>query len=178
MRPYGALQWRNIGPIRAGRAITVTGVSGTDTYYFGAVGGGVWKSENAGRTWTPIGDSLPVASIGAIAVAPSDPNVIYAGSGEADMRSDIQQGDGVYKSVDGGASWTHAGLTDTRQIGRIAVDPKDPNVAYVAALGHQYGPNAERGVFKTVDGGKTWSKVLYKDQNTGAIDVTIDPSNA
>ncbi|HET7812861.1 MAG TPA: hypothetical protein VFL13_00655, partial [Candidatus Baltobacteraceae bacterium] len=177
MTPYGALQWRNIGPVRAGRAITVAGVPGTDTYYFGAVGGGVWKTENAGRTWTPIGDSLPVASIGAVAVAPSDPNVIYAGSGEADMRSDIQQGDGVYKSVNGGASWTHIGLTDTRQIGRIAIDPKDANVAYVAALGHQYGPNAERGVFKTVDGGKTWSKVLYKDQNTGAIDVTLDPSD-
>ena len=177
MTPYGALQWRNIGPVRAGRAITVAGVPGTDTYYFGAVGGGVWKTENAGRTWAPIGDSLPVASIGAVAVAPSDPNVIYAGSGEADMRSDIQQGDGVYKSVNGGASWTHIGLTDTRQIGRIAIDPKDANVAYVVALGHQYGPNAERGVFKTVDGGKTWSKVLYKDQNTGAIDVTLDPSD-
>ena len=178
MTPYGALQWRNIGPVRAGRAITVAGVSGTDTYYFGAVGGGVWRTDNAGRTWRPVADSLPVASIGAIAVAPSDPNVIYAGSGEADMRSDIQQGDGMYKSVDGGATWTHIGLTDTRQIGRVAVDPKDPNVAYVAALGHQYGPNAERGVFKTIDGGKTWSKVLYKDQNTGAIDVALDPSDA
>ncbi|MFN2449638.1 MAG: hypothetical protein ABR508_07585, partial [Candidatus Baltobacteraceae bacterium] len=176
--PYGALQWRNIGPVRAGRAITVAGVPGTDTYYFGAVGGGIWRTGNAGRTWTPIADALPVASIGAIGIAPSDSNVIYAGSGEADMRSDIQQGDGMYKSTDGGKTWAHSGLTDTRQIGRIAIDPKDPDVVYVAALGHQYGPNAERGVFKSIDGGKSWSKILYKDQNTGAIDLALDPSNA
>ena len=176
---FSQLQWRNIGPFRAGRAITVTGVPGDpDTFYFGAVGGGVWETNNAGRTWQPIFDKEPVASIGAIAVAPSDRNVLYAGSGEADMRSDIQQGDGMYKSIDGGKTWSHIGLDDTRQIGRIAVDPKDPNVAYVAALGHQYGPSAQRGVFKTTDGGKTWSKVLYHDQNTGAIDLAIDPADA
>jgi len=176
---FGSLQWRNIGPLRGGRAITVTGVPGQpDTFYFGAVGGGVWVTQNAGRTWTPIFDAEPVASIGAIAVAPSDPNVIYVGSGEADMRSDIQHGDGVYKSVDAGKTWSHIGLDDTRQIGRIVIDPKDPNTVYVAALGHQYGPNAQRGVFKSVDGGKTWSKVLYKDENTGAIDISMDPTNS
>ncbi|HKU67589.1 MAG TPA: hypothetical protein VJP85_07435 [Candidatus Baltobacteraceae bacterium] len=176
---FGALQWRNIGPLRAGRAITVDGVpSDPDTFYFGAVGGGVWVTHNAGRTWRPIFDSQPVASIGAVAVAPSDPNVIYVGSGEADMRSDIQHGDGMYKSVDGGKTWSHIGLEDTRQIGRVVVDPKDPNVVYVAALGHQYAPNAERGVFKSTDGGKTWSKVLYKDENTGAIDLAMDPADS
>jgi photosystem II stability/assembly factor-like uncharacterized protein len=176
---FGGLQWRNIGPLRAGRAITLTGVpQDPDTFYFGAVGGGVWVTHNAGRTWTPIFDGEPVASIGAIAVAPSDPNVIYAGSGEADMRSDIQHGDGMYKSVDAGKTWSHVGLDDTRQIGRIVVDPKDPNTVYVAALGHQYGPNAQRGVFKSIDGGKTWSKVLYKDENTGAIDLAMDPADA
>ena len=175
---YSQLQWRNIGPLRAGRAITVAGVANApDKFYFGAVGGGVWETDNAGRTWFPISDKLPVASIGAIAVAPSDVNVIYAGSGEADMRSDIQHGDGMYRSSDGGKSWTHIGLDDTRQIGRIAVDPRDANVVYVAALGHQYGPSAERGVFKSTDGGKSWSKVLYHDQNTGAIDLALDPSN-
>jgi photosystem II stability/assembly factor-like uncharacterized protein len=175
---FGALTWRNIGPLRGGRAITVTGVANDpDTFYFGAVGGGVWVTHDAGRTWAPIFDSQPVASIGAIAVAPSDPNVIYAGSGEADMRSDIQHGDGMYKSVDAGKTWSHVGLDDSNQIGRVVVDPKDPNVVYVAALGHQYGANAERGVFKSTDGGKTWSKVLYKDQNTGAIDLAIDPSD-
>ncbi len=175
---FAGLQWRNIGPLRAGRAITVAGVPGQpDKFYFGAVGGGVWETENAGRTWTPIADVLPIASIGAIAVAPSDPNVIYAGSGEVDMRSDIQHGDGVYTSRDGGKTWTHIGLDDTRQVGRIVVDPHDPNTLYVAGLGHQYGPNAERGVFKSTDGGKTWSKILYKDENTGAIDIAIDSND-
>jgi photosystem II stability/assembly factor-like uncharacterized protein len=175
---FGGLQWRNIGPLRGGRAITVSGVPGTETFYFGAVGGGVWVTHNAGRTWTPIFDKEPVASIGAVAVAPSDPNVIYVGSGEADMRSDIQHGDGMYKSVDGGKTWTHIGLDDSNQIGRVVVDPKDPNLVYVAALGHQYGPNAQRGVFKSTDGGKSWSKVLYKDENTGAIDIAIDPADS
>lgn len=176
---FGGLQWRNIGPPRAGRAITVAGVPGQpEKFYFGAVGGGVWTTGNTGRTWTPIFDRQPVASVGAIAVAPSDPNVIYVGSGEADMRSDIQHGDGMYKSVDGGKTWSHIGLDDTRQIGRILVDPKDANVVYVAALGHQYGPNAERGVFKSIDGGKTWSKVLYKNENTGAIDLAMDPTDS
>jgi len=176
---FGGLHWRLIGPFRGGRALAVTGVPGSpEKFYFGSVGGGVWETDNAGRTWTPIFDSQPVASIGWIAVAPSDPNVIYVGSGEADMRADIQQGDGMYKSTDGGKSWTHIGLDDTRQIGKILIDPKDPNVVYVAALGHQYGPNTERGVFKTTDGGKKWTKSLYKSPDIGAIDLAMDPADS
>jgi photosystem II stability/assembly factor-like uncharacterized protein len=173
-----SLSWRLIGPFRGGRALAVTGVPGEPNhYYFGAVDGGVWESTNAGRTWTPIFDSQDIASIGAIAVAPSNTKTLYVGSGEADMRSDIAYGNGMYKSTDGGKTWTHIGLDDTRQIGAVVVDPRDANVVYVAALGHQYGPNAERGVFKTTDGGKTWSKVLYKDENTGAISLSIDPTH-
>ena len=172
------MRWRLVGPFRGGRTLTATGVPGQpNLFYFGAVGGGVWRSENAGRTWEPIFDSQPIASIGAIAVAPSDPNVIYVGSGEADMRSDISYGNGMYKSVDAGKTWTRIGLTDTRQIGRILVDARDPNLVFVAALGHGYGPNKERGVFRSKDGGKTWTAVLFKDENTGAIDLAIDPSN-
>jgi len=172
------LHWRMIGPFRGGRALAVTGVPGEpEHFYFGAVDGGVWESRNAGRTWDPIFDRQPIASIGAIAVAPSNPRVMYVGTGEADMRSDIASGNGMYKSNDGGKTWAHLGLDDTRQIGSIVVDPRNADVAYVAALGHQYGPNAERGVFKTLDGGKTWNKVLYKDPDTGAISLALDPTN-
>jgi photosystem II stability/assembly factor-like uncharacterized protein len=175
---FAGLRWRLVGPFRGGRTLTATGVPGQpNLFYFGAVGGGVWKSENAGRTWEPIFDSQPIASIGALTVAPSDPNVIYVGSGEADMRSDISYGNGMYKSVDAGKTWTRIGLTDTRQIGRILVDARDPNLVFVAALGHGYGPNKERGVFRSKDGGNTWKAVLLKDENTGAIDLAIDPSN-
>jgi photosystem II stability/assembly factor-like uncharacterized protein len=176
---FSGLRWRLVGPFRGGRTLTATGVSGQpDRFYFGAVGGGVWRSDNAGRTWEPVFDSQPVASIGAISVAPSSPDVLYVGSGEADMRSDISYGNGMYKSTDGGRSWARIGLTDTRQIGRILVDPKDPNLVFVAALGHAYGPNAERGVFRSADGGRTWTRVLFKDENTGAIDLAADPSDA
>ncbi|MHB8637105.1 MAG: WD40/YVTN/BNR-like repeat-containing protein [Fimbriimonadaceae bacterium] len=177
---FGGLRWRLVGPFRGGRALAVTGVPGSpEKFYFGSVGGGVWESNNAGRTWKSIFDNEPsTASIGWITVAPSDPNIIYVGAGEADMRSDIQQGDGVYVSRNGGKSWAHKGLKDTRQIGKIVVDPTDPNVAYVAALGHQYGPNEQRGVFKTTDGGNTWTKVLYKGPDVGAIDLAMDPSNS
>jgi photosystem II stability/assembly factor-like uncharacterized protein len=176
---YSAMRWRLIGPHRGGRVLAVSGVRGQpETFYFGAVAGGVWKTTDAGRTWTPIFDGQPIASVGALAVAPSDPNVVYVGTGEADMRSDISFGDGVYKSTDAGKSWTHVGLRDTQQIGRVLVDPRDSNVVLVAALGHGFGPNAERGVFRTTDGGKTWSKVLYKDENTGAVDLAFDPDDA
>ncbi len=176
---YAGLKWRMVGPFRGGRALAVTGVPGDpDRFFFGAVGGGVWRTDNAGRTWESIFDSQPIASIGAIAVAPSDPRVVYVGSGEADMRSDISYGNGMYKSVDGGESWTRIGLSDTRQIGRVLVDPADPNVVFVAALGHGYGPNAERGVFRSKDGGKSWKKVLFKDENTGAIDLAFDPRSS
>jgi photosystem II stability/assembly factor-like uncharacterized protein len=175
---FNALSWRLIGPFRGGRALAVTGVPGQPNhFYFGAVDGGVWESTNAGRTWNPIFDHEDVGSIGAIAVAPSDVQTIYVGSGEADMRSSIGYGNGMYKSTDGGKTWTHIGLDDTQQIGAVVVDPHDANVVYVAALGHAYGPNAERGVFKTTDGGKTWSKVLFKNDDTGAIDLSLDPQH-
>jgi photosystem II stability/assembly factor-like uncharacterized protein len=175
---FGSLHWRLIGPFRGGRALAVTGVPGEPNhFYFGAVDGGVWESDDAGRTWKPIFDDQDIGSIGSIAVAPSNPRIVYVGSGEADMRSDIAYGDGMYKSTDGGKSWAHLGLTDTRQIGAIVVDPRDPNIVYVAALGHQYGPNAQRGVFKTTDGGQTWNKVLYKDADTGATALAMEPGN-
>ncbi len=177
-----SLEWRLIGPFRGGRVLGVSGVPGDpNTFYFGAVGGGVWKTTDGGIVWEPIFDHLPdghrIGSIGAIAVAPSDPNVIYVGTGEADMRSDISFGDGIYKSTDAGATWTHIGLADSRQIGKIVVHPTDANRVYVAVLGHAYGPNAERGVFRTVDGGATWKNVLDKGPTIGAIDLAIDPED-
>src|SRR4249920_2533587 len=175
---YGALRWRNIGPFRGGRVNGVSGVPGQpNTFYFGSVGGGVWKTTNAGRTWLPIFDSQPVASIGAVAVAPSNANVVYVGTGESDMRSQISYGNGMYKSTDAGKTWTHLGLDNTRQIARVAVDPQNPDVVFVAALGHAYGANPERGVYRSRDGGATWQKVLFKGDDIGAIDVTFDPAN-
>ncbi len=177
-KELGGLHWRNIGPYRGGRTLAVTGVAQKpDTFYFGSVVGGVWKTDNAGASWTPIFDKEPIASVGAIAVAPSDPNVIYVGTGESALREDISFGDGVYRSTDAGKTWQHMGLADTRHIGKIIVDPKDPNIVLVAAVGHAYGPNAERGVFRSTDGGKTWKKVLYRDDKTGAIDLSFDPDN-
>ncbi|HYK41965.1 MAG TPA: hypothetical protein VE007_06195 [Thermoanaerobaculia bacterium] len=178
-QPFGGMRWRMVGPFRGGRTLTATGVPGEpDHFYFGAVGGGVWESRNAGRTWAPIFDTQPIASVGAIAVAPSNPRVLYAGTGEADMRSDISYGNGVYRSSDAGKTWTHAGLSETRQIGRILVDPRDPELVFVAALGHAYGPNPERGVFRSKDGGRSWSRVLFVDENTGAIDLAFDPGDS
>jgi photosystem II stability/assembly factor-like uncharacterized protein len=175
---YSSLRWRMIGPFRGGRVNGVTGVPGQpDTFYFGSVGGGVWKSTNSGRTWRPIFDSQPIASIGAVTVAPSNPDIVYVGTGEADMRSQISYGNGMYKSTDAGATWAHIGLAGTRQIGRVLVDPKNPNVVFVAALGHAYGPNPDRGVFRSQDGGATWRKVLFKNDNVGAIDLAIDPQD-
>lgn len=175
---FTALHWRLIGPFRGGRALAVTGVPGEPNhFYFGAVDGGVWESLDAGRTWNPIFDDQDIGSIGSIAVAPSDPRTIYVGTGEADMRSDIAYGDGMYKSTDGGKSWTHVGLTETKQIGAIVIDPRDANVVYVAALGHPYAANAERGVFKTTDGGRTWAKVLYKNPDTGATALAMAPDD-
>jgi photosystem II stability/assembly factor-like uncharacterized protein len=176
---YGDLHWRSIGPFRGGRVLTVTGIPGDSRhFYFGAVDGGVWATADAGRIWSPIFDGEPDGSIGALAVAPSNPSVIYVGTGEADMRSDIAHGNGVYKTTDGGAHWTFRGLADTRQIGRILVDPRNPNVVFVAALGHAYGPNKERGVFRSTDGGAHWDRVLFKDENTGAIDLAFKPGDA
>src|SRR5271155_1499136 len=175
---FPEMHWRMIGPFRGGRVLPALGIPGNpNAYLFGAVGGGVWKTENAGRTWHPIFDAEPTASIGAIAIAASDPQTIYVGTGEADMRSDISFGDGMYKSTDGGATWRNIGLRDSRQIGSILVDPRDPNIVLVAALGHAFGPNPERGVYRSTDGGANWTKVLGKDDDTGAIDLCADPAN-
>ncbi|HUN25921.1 MAG TPA: hypothetical protein VMU67_06390 [Steroidobacteraceae bacterium] len=175
---YQGLGWRLIGPFRGGRVLAVSGIAGDDRhFYFGAVDGGVWATADAGRTWKPIFDSQTVGSIGALAVAPSDPRILYVGSGEADMRSDIAHGNGMYRSADSGGHWSRIGLEDSRQIGRILVDPSDPERVFVAALGHAYGPNAQRGVFRSLDGGRHWRKVLYENADTGAIDLAFKPGD-
>src|SRR6185436_9538678 len=176
--PFAEMQWRNIGPHCASRTKALDGVpSQPHTFYIGVVNGGVWKTTDAGRTWMPIFDQQPTGSIGALAVAPSDPNVIYVGAGEAAQRPDLGTGDGMYKSIDAGKTWTHLGLRDSQQIGQVVIDPKDANRVFVAALGHPYGPNTERGIFRSSDGGKSFERVLYKDENTGGTDVVLDPSN-
>ncbi|MGZ4815615.1 MAG: WD40/YVTN/BNR-like repeat-containing protein, partial [Terriglobales bacterium] len=168
------LQWRLIGPFRGGRTVAAAGVPGDpNVYYTGSVGGGVWKSIDAGVTWTPIFDNQPIPSIGAIAVAPSNANVIYVGTGESDIRSALSSGDGVYKSTDAGKTWKNIGLRDSRQISKVVVDPSNADIVYVAALGHAYGPNGERGVFKSTDGGTTWKHVLDKGPEIGASDLEI-----
>jgi photosystem II stability/assembly factor-like uncharacterized protein len=175
---FQAMRWRGIGPYRAGRTRAVTGVaSQPNVFYIGVCNGGVWKTDDYGRTWTPIFDKEPTGSIGAVAVAPSDPNIIYVGSGEGLHRPDLSIGDGIYKSTDAGKTWTHLGLRDGQQMRQFAIDPRDPNKVLVAVVGHPYGPNPERGIFRTVDGGQIWEKVLYKDENTGASDVLFDPAN-
>ena len=175
---FNGMKWRLVGPFRGGRSEAVTGIPGDpNTYFFGGAAGGVWKSTDGGGNWIPLFDKQPVSSIGAIAVAESDPNIVYVGTGEGCIRGNLTSGDGVYKSTDGGRSWRNIGLRDSRQIGALIVHPRDPNIVLVAALGHVYGPNAERGVFRTVDGGRTWDKVLYKNDHTGAIDVVFDPKN-
>jgi photosystem II stability/assembly factor-like uncharacterized protein len=176
--PYGELRWRCIGPFRAGRTVATAGIPDQPNVFFMAPNnGGVWKTDDFGRTWNPIFDGQPTGSVGALALAPSNPNIIYVGSGEGLRRPDLSTGDGMYKSSDGGQTWTHLGLRDGQQIGSILVDPQDPNRVYVAVLGHPYGPNAERGVFRSTDGGQTFQKILYKDENTGAIDLAFDSAN-
>ena len=174
-----AMKFRNIGPFRGGRVTAVTGVPGDSlTYYMGSTGGGVWKTTDAGTSWENISDdSFEVGSIGAVAVAPSDPNVVYVGTGSACPRGNVSPGNGVYRSTDAGKTWDHVGLVEAGQIARIHVHPKDPDVVYVAALGHIFGPNDERGVFRSLDGGSTWDKVLYVNERAGAVDLTMDPSN-
>ncbi len=168
------LKWRLIGPFRGGRAEAAAGVPGdSTTFYFGSVNGGIWKTTDAGAVWTPIFDGQPVASIGALAIAASDPKIIYAGTGETDIREDLSTGNGVYKSTDGGATWNHLGLEDTRQVSRILIDPHDANVVYVGALGHAYGPNEQRGVYKSLDGGAHWERVLDLGPNIGISDLAM-----
>jgi photosystem II stability/assembly factor-like uncharacterized protein len=175
---YQEMRWRMIGPFRGGRTRAAAGVpTQPNVFYVGQVNGGVWKSDDFGRTWTPIFDHESSQSIGAIAVAPSDPNVIYVGSGEGLHRPDLSVGDGIYKSTDAGKTWTHLGLRDAQQIPALAIDPRDPNRIFAAVLGHPYGPNQERGLFRSTDGGQNWQKAIYKDENTGASDVQIDPTN-
>ncbi len=175
---FSGLHWRLLGPFRSGRVDAVSGVPGRpNEFYFGAVNGGVWKSVDSGRVWTPIFDDQPVASIGALAVAPSAPDVVYVGSGESTLRDSVGYGNGMYKSTDGGETWTHIGLADTQHIGRVAVHPTNPDVVFVAAIGHFYGPHPDRGIFRTTDGGRSWEKVLYKNPDVGAIEVVIDPVN-
>ena len=176
---FKALQWRLVGPFRGGRSVAVVGDhTKPQVFYFGAVNGGVWKTTNGGQTWRNITDGKSdISSVGAIAIAPSDPNVIYVGTGEAQLREDLTYGTGVYRSTDAGKSWTKLGLGDTHQIGDVVIDPRDPDRVFVAAMGHAFGPNMERGVFRTIDGGRTWKKVLFLNDSTGAMDLSMDPSN-
>ena len=178
MPPLDEMKWRPIGPFRGGRTKAITGVPGQpDVFYMAPVNGGVWKTTDAGRTWTPIFDNEPTGSIGSIAVGPSDPNIVYVGSGEGLARPDLSVGDGIYKSTDAGRTWTHLGLRDGQQIPMIIVDPRDANRLFVAVLGHPYGPNAERGIYRSTDGGRTFTQVLSKDENTGGSDLAFDPKN-
>ncbi|MGC1381094.1 MAG: hypothetical protein WA814_08745 [Candidatus Baltobacteraceae bacterium] len=173
---YQAMHWRFVGPMRGGRTVAIDGIANQpNVFYIAAVNGGIWKTEDAGRTWRPVFDGEPTGSIGALAVAPSNPQIVYAGSGEGLQRPDLAIGDGIYKSVDGGATWTHLGLRDGEQIASIAVDPTDAQRLFVAVLGHPYGPNEERGVYRSVDGGASFQRVLYQNENAGAFDVVIDP---
>jgi len=178
-RLLGSLRARLVGPHRGGRVVAVAGHP-TDpmTFYFGACAGGVWKTTDGGLYWDNVSDGfLQTAAIGALAVAPSDGNVIYVGTGEACIRGNVSHGDGVYRSIDGGLTWTNLGLRDTRHIGRVRVDPHDPDTVYVAALGHAWGPNRERGVFRSRDGGRTWQHSLFQSEGAGAVDLTLDPRN-
>jgi len=177
--PWKLLQYRSIGPFRGGRVGAVAGVaSQPNVYYFGATGGGVWKTTDGGVNWAPVSDDyFKTGSVGAIDVSQSDPNIVYVGMGEETLRGNVSHGDGIYKSMDGGKTWKFVGLGDTRHIGRIRIHPKNPDIVYVAAIGHHFGPNEERGVFRTMDGGKTWKKILFRDKDTGANDLILDPSN-
>jgi photosystem II stability/assembly factor-like uncharacterized protein len=177
-RFYAEMRWRCIGPFRGGRTVAISGVpEQPNVFYMAAVNGGVWKTTDSGNTWTAIFDDQTSGSVGALAVAPSDPNILYVGSGEGLQRPDLAVGDGLYKSIDAGKTWTHLGLRDAQQITAIVIDPKNPDRVFVSAEGHPYGPNTERGVFRSVDGGRSFEKVLYKDENTGAADLVMDPSN-
>ena len=173
-----AMQYRFIGP-PGNRVIAVVGVPGDPkTYYAGAASGGVWKSVDGGISWKSIFDEQPAQSIGSLAIAPSDPSVVWAGTGETFIRSNVSLGNGIYKSTDAGMTWTNMGLEKTGRIGRIVIDPRDPNIVFAATMGHSYGPQPERGVFRTRDGGNTWEKVLFVDENTGASDIAMDPNNS
>jgi photosystem II stability/assembly factor-like uncharacterized protein len=177
-KPFKGMRYRMIGPFRGGRSLTAAGIPGDPTtYYFGGTGGGVWKSTDGAMTWSSVFDKEGTSSIGSLAVANSNHNILYVGTGEACIRGNISHGDGVYKSLDGGKTWKNVGLRDSRAIGKVIINPSNPDIVFVAALGHPFGSNPERGIFRTTDGGKTWEKVLYKDENTGGVDVAFDPHN-
>ncbi|HEX6625915.1 MAG TPA: hypothetical protein VF064_19520, partial [Pyrinomonadaceae bacterium] len=178
--PLGPLAYRQIGPFRGGRVTAVAGVTAQPfVYYFGATGGGVWKTTDGGVNWEPVGDAhFKTGSVGAIGVAESDPNVVYVGMGESPIRGNVSHGDGMYKSTDAGKTWKRIGLEETRHIARVRVHPKNPDLVYVAALGHTFGPNEQRGVFRSKDGGRTWEKIFFRGDKAGAIDLVLDPSNA
>src|SRR3569833_2765325 len=174
------LKWRQIGPVRGGRSATVVGIdSQPNVYYFGGAAGGGWKTTNGGVDWQPVTDGSPLgtASIGDVAVAESDPNVVYAGTGEYDIRGNVARGDGMYKSTDAGKPWKHIGLENTRQISRVRVHPKNPDLVYVAALGQTWAANEDRGLYRSKDGGKTWQKIFSRGSKAGAIELVFDPTN-
>ena len=176
---FDHLRWRAIGPYRGGRVTTVAGVADNPlVYYMGATGGGVWKTNDGGLHWHPVSDgSFKTGSVGAIAVAPSDPNLVYVGMGEVCIRSDASHGDGVYKSEDAGRTWKHVGLPDSRHVGQIRIHPANPDLVYVAVLGHIFGPSEERGIFRSEDGGKTWTRILFVNDETGFVDLALDVTN-
>ena len=176
---FSAMKWRCIGPFRGGRVVAVAGdPTNPGVFYFGAVAGGVWKTVDAGTYWECISDGyFNTSAVGALAVSEADPNVIYAGTGETTIRIDVSHGDGVYKSIDAGNTWEHMGLEDTRFIGEIVIHPENPDIVFVAALGHAFGPNKARGVYRSTDGGKTWQIVLFRSEKAGAVDLSIDIQN-
>src|SRR5438128_8724192 len=172
------LQYREVGPYRGGRADAVEGIAGQpDVYYFGSAGGGVWKTTDGGQTWKPVSDGFFGGTVGAIAVAPADPSVVYAGTGEETIRGNVSPGGGMWKSTDAGKTWIHIGLDDSQHIGRIRVHPSNADLVYVAAMGHAFGPNETRGVYRSRDGGKTWDRILFVNKDAGAVDLAMDPSN-
>ncbi|MFQ5503878.1 MAG: WD40/YVTN/BNR-like repeat-containing protein, partial [Planctomycetota bacterium] len=175
---YQALRWRQIGPFRGGRVAAVAGIpSQRDTYYFGGTGGGVWKTTDGGRSWKNVSGEFFGGSIGAVAVSEWDPNVVYAGGGECTVRGNVSPGDGIWRSTDAGKTWVHCGLEESQHVPRIRIHPRDPDLVYVAALGHLFGPNEQRGVYRSEDGGKTWKRILYAGENAGAFDLCLDPGN-
>src|SRR5262245_39107107 len=175
---FASLRYRPVGPFRGGRSAAVTGVPGKPLlFYFGSTGGGVWRTTDGGSTWDNISDGFFGGSIGAVAVSESDPNVIFVGGGEKTVRGNVSHGTGMWKSTDAGKTWKHIGLSDTRHIPRVRIHPKNPDIVYAAALGHLYGPNQERGVFRSTDGGATWKRVLFVNDEVGAIDLILDPAN-
>ncbi|HYR27700.1 MAG TPA: glycosyl hydrolase, partial [Thermoanaerobaculia bacterium] len=175
---FKAMQWREVGPYRGGRSAAVEGIpSQPNTYYFGSVGGGVWKTVDGGENWKAVSDGFFGGSIGAVAVAESDPNIVYVGTGEKTVRGNVSHGDGMWKSVDAGKTWKHIGLADSRHIPRVRVHPQNPDLVYAAALGHLFGPNKERGIYRSKDGGRTWDRILFVNENAGAVDLILDPGN-